>query len=391
MASSFGPFSRSTKISGSSLQPGQSPCFSKRSQDFLREMRVAEQLVDRIRYNGGIEIRTRTYHLRSYYACFVASELVDWLVNNTEAETRDDAVGIGQMLVRSDYIHHVVDEHDFEDGFFFFRFRQDEPPTDLKGPTLTCIRGQEGSFIAEMFKKRLVGYSLYTFAFSPVNCTLYQFRNEITMTPMFAHGLKGATIKAQSREHHNKFSIQFAMADKKSLTLVTSQSHQQLKWLELLAENGLKVLPHEEEDDGVASDEKSIYDFSATDIDDNVVSMEKYRNSVCLVVNEPGTEEEIKQFAAGFGVEFDIFGKINVNGSNAHPLYKFLKKKQSGNFGSFIKWNYTKEPGTNEEIKQFAAGYGVEFDMFSKINVNGSNAHPLFKYLQKNLTGYFGK
>jgi glutathione peroxidase-family protein len=57
---------------------------------------------------------------------------------------------------------------------------------------------------------------------------------------------------------------------------------------------------------------------------------------------EPGTEEEIKQYAAGYGVEFDMFSKINVNGSNAHPLYKYLKKKQTGNLGSFIKWNYTK-------------------------------------------------
>ena len=42
-----------------------------------------------------------------------------------EASDRQTAVTIGQLLVDTDYIHHVVDEHNFEDGFLFFRFRQD--------------------------------------------------------------------------------------------------------------------------------------------------------------------------------------------------------------------------------------------------------------------------
>ncbi|GFS10160.1 glutathione peroxidase [Elysia marginata] len=58
---------------------------------------------------------------------------------------------------------------------------------------------------------------------------------------------------------------------------------------------------------------------------------------------EPGTNEEIKKFAQeGFGVQFDIFDKIEVNGKNAHPLYKYLKKEQKGTFGDFIKWNFSK-------------------------------------------------
>lgn len=59
-------------------------------------------------------------------------------------------------------------------------------------------------------------------------------------------------------------------------------------------------------------------------------------------MQEPGTAEEIKAYAAGYGVEFDIFGKIDVNGSGAHPLYKFLKSRVKGSLGSFIKWNYEK-------------------------------------------------
>lgn len=51
---------------------------------------------------------------------------------------------------------------------------------------------------------------------------------------------------------------------------------------------------------------------------------------------------EIKQFAANYGVKFDLFSKINVNGENAHPLFNFLKAQQGGLLGNFIKWNFSK-------------------------------------------------
>uniref|UniRef100_A0A3Q2XL57 phospholipid-hydroperoxide glutathione peroxidase n=1 Tax=Hippocampus comes TaxID=109280 RepID=A0A3Q2XL57_HIPCM len=116
---------------------------------------------------------------------------------------------------------------------------------------------------------------------------------------------------------------------------------------------------------------KSIYEFSAKDIDGNEVSLEKYRGYVCIIVNvlaemhaslaekglrilgfpcnqfggqEPGTEAEIKEFAKGFNADFDLFSKIDVNGDNAHPLWKWMKAqpKGKGTFGNNIKWNFTK-------------------------------------------------
>ncbi|TRZ02813.1 hypothetical protein DNTS_026423 [Danionella cerebrum] len=51
------------------------------------------------------------------------------------------------------------------------------------------------------------------------------------------------------------------------------------------------------------------------------------------------------------------------------------------------------EPGTNAQIKGFAKSYNAEFDMFGKIDVNGDSAHPLWKWLkeQPNGKGFFGK
>lgn len=44
----------------------------------------------------------------------------------------------------------------------------------------------------------------------------------------------------------------------------------------------------------------------------------------------------------------------------------------------------SQEPGTNEQIKEFVRKYNVEFDMFNKVRVNGKDAHPLFKFLRLN-------
>jgi len=123
------------------------------------------------------------------------------------------------------------------------------------------------------------------------------------------------------------------------------------------------------------------YDFTAKNIFGEDVSMEEYRNKVVLIVNtaskcgytpqykdleqlyreykdkgleilgfpcnqfdnqEPGTNEEVYQFCQqNYGVTFTMFEKIDVNGDNAHPIYKFLTS-QPGNLGGEIKWNFTK-------------------------------------------------
>ncbi len=130
-------------------------------------------------------------------------------------------------------------------------------------------------------------------------------------------------------------------------------------------------------------DAMNIYDIEVKNIDGQTIKLEKYKNRVMLIVNvasncgytnqytglqelhekyntqglsvlgfpcnqflsqEPGTEEEIKNFCmSSFGVSFDMFSKIDVNGASTHPLYVFLKEKASGILGSeAIKWNFTK-------------------------------------------------
>lgn len=50
----------------------------------------------------------------------------------------------------------------------------------------------------------------------------------------------------------------------------------------------------------------------------------------CLSLQEPGTEAQIKQFAQSYDARFDMFSKIDVNGADAHPLWKWLKEQPNG-------------------------------------------------------------
>ncbi len=128
---------------------------------------------------------------------------------------------------------------------------------------------------------------------------------------------------------------------------------------------------------------KTIYDFKVNTIDGKETTLEQYKGKVMLIVNvaskcgytpqyagletlykkykeqglvvlgfpcnqfssqEPGSEAEIQNFCrVNFGVTFPMFSKINVNGDDTHPLYHYLKSEQPGILGTeTIKWNFTK-------------------------------------------------
>ena len=58
---------------------------------------------------------------------------------------------------------------------------------------------------------------------------------------------------------------------------------------------------------------------------------------------EPGTEDEIGAFCEkNFGVTFPLFSKVDVNGDDAHPVFQWLRDQKGGLLGSKIKWNFTK-------------------------------------------------
>jgi potassium-dependent mechanosensitive channel len=79
------------------------------------------QLVSRMRGDRGVPLSDRRYWFRTYRDCFVGREAVDWMTMELDL-SRDEAIDLGQLLVEKGLVHHVLDEHGFEDGSFFYGF-----------------------------------------------------------------------------------------------------------------------------------------------------------------------------------------------------------------------------------------------------------------------------
>ena len=87
-------------------------------------------IADKLQRN--VEVRDRTYHLKKYPQCFVGSEAVDYLVESNLAPSREDAVRIGNDIMAAVGIfEHVCQEHDLQDGYFFYRFIDPQPVTTM--------------------------------------------------------------------------------------------------------------------------------------------------------------------------------------------------------------------------------------------------------------------
>ena len=140
-----------------------------------------------------------------------------------------------------------------------------------------------------------------------------------------------------------------------------------------------------------------LYNISVKDIDMNSVDLSAYEGKTLLIVNvaskcgftpqykdlqnlyekyqdqglevlgfpcnqfgaqEPGTNEEVKSFCdIKYNVSFRMFDKIDVNGSNASPLFKYLKHESPGIMGTeAVKWNFTKflVNSDGKVVKRFA-------------------------------------
>ncbi len=140
----------------------------------------------------------------------------------------------------------------------------------------------------------------------------------------------------------------------------------------------------------------NFYEFSAVTLQGKTISMGTFRGKTLLVVNtaskcgltpqfkgleelyqkykakglvilgfpcnqfanqEPGDAKSISETCSiNYGVTFQMFSKIDVNGPDAHPLYKFLKKELPGFLTGDIKWNFTKFliDTSGNPVKRFA-------------------------------------
>jgi len=117
----------------------------------------------------------------------------------------------------------------------------------------------------------------------------------------------------------------------------------------------------------------SIYDFDAVSIDGKPAQFAAQKGKVMLIVNTAS--------ACGFTPQF----------AGLEALWKDYRNRglvvvgfPSNQFGA-------QDPGTNDEIQSFCqTNYGVSFPMMAKVDVNGGDAHPLWKWLTDEKRGFLG-
>ncbi len=117
----------------------------------------------------------------------------------------------------------------------------------------------------------------------------------------------------------------------------------------------------------------SIYEFSAQTVSGEDQPLSDYRGKVLLVVNTASKCGFTPQFA---GLE-ELYEKYHKRGLEilGFPCNQFANQ----------------DPGSNDEIAEFCQlNYGVTFPMFGKIDVNGRNADPIFEFLKKEAPGALG-
>lgn len=117
----------------------------------------------------------------------------------------------------------------------------------------------------------------------------------------------------------------------------------------------------------------SIYDYQANTLRGNEETLSKYEGKVLLIVNTASKCGFTPQYK---GLQ-EVYDKFKDRGFEVLSF-------PSNQFAS-------QEPGSSDEIEEFCQlNYGVTFPMYEKIDVNGDNAHPLFKHLTKEAPGALG-
>lgn len=117
----------------------------------------------------------------------------------------------------------------------------------------------------------------------------------------------------------------------------------------------------------------TIYDFSAEKLEGGTQTLSDYAGKVVLIVNTASK--------CGFTPQFEGLEKV----------YEKYKDQGFVVLGFPCNQFASQDPGSNTDIGEFCQrNYGVSFPMFAKIDVNGSDAHPLYKYLTKEAKGLLG-
>lgn len=231
-------------------------------------------------YKSG-QIRDRRYHLVTYKTCFVAREFVEWAVTGSHAKDREHATLLGAQMTNGNIVHHVTDDHNFGDGYLFFRFRVD----DVEGPaarTLQEVTVRQGW--AEVDYGRTLNKRRYIVLAKTqgTSMSLLCFKTNSSSAPdaVITIGTEGARVVGELAEADRAgFYLTENGSQQPTLMALLEDSQAQQSWIGTMLEAGATNAP----DGGDVG--TSVYDFAANDIDGIPIHLSDYKGKVLILVN----------------------------------------------------------------------------------------------------------
>ncbi|KAJ9613157.1 vacuolar membrane-associated protein iml1 [Cladophialophora chaetospira] len=94
------------------------------AEQFERDSFALPKLAQALQGENGIEIKARRWHWRLHYSCFMGEDLTNWLVHNfRDIDTREEAVELGNDLMKENLFEHVNSKYKFKDGNYFYSIK----------------------------------------------------------------------------------------------------------------------------------------------------------------------------------------------------------------------------------------------------------------------------
>ena len=260
----------------------------KNYQALDQEVKVrVQEVVDLLTTSHGV-IKNRRFRLKSYPSCFIGSQAVDLIVNEKYATSREEATKILQYALEADMFHHVVDEHEFEDGYLFYRMRMNDDPA--LGPSVSSLA--ENYFKAGMVDVKVSSSSTkQRFVVVGKDKKLYTFLNGMSSSPKLVASLdccSGGDISYCGKCSQESYCLNIILPTDEGvkatrMVICVNSAAEQESWLGALVNGGLVF--NEVEEASSADQGNNLYDFSALSIDKELINFNSLVGKVCVIVN----------------------------------------------------------------------------------------------------------
>eukprot|EP00051_Salpingoeca_urceolata_P005030 m.69795 g.69795 ORF g.69795 m.69795 type:complete len:789 (-) comp14014_c0_seq2:38-2404(-) len=346
------------------------------------QRRDTTALAESLRASG--LVADRKHHiLGTHRAVMIGSGIIDWLLEIGQAKSREQARQIGQRLVDGDLLHEVRDEHDFEDKHIFYRLRADDKAH--KGPSVGSLipkAKMEGWLGIRKGKSSIRARRFYCVLVKQGKMhVLYYFPSDTASSPAGFVNFEKASVKIRyhASGKHSFQLVATSLDGRKAHLTLTARSGLLDAWVQSVVVAGAQFV---EQDTPAIASATNVYNFSAFDVNNRPVCLDRFRGKVLLVVNvaskcsttainytqmqalyeryhlhgleiigfpcsqlskeHAADAQDDRDAAEEHGIRFLLMSPVKVNGPGAHPVFGFLKSKLKGPHGCFIEDNFTK-------------------------------------------------